>query len=285
VTALASAQRPWTATIACAEEKWRRKKDKGGGGGAGKGKIAVWGAVESCVDEDGGGESRLQALGARSETSQSDEEDAVAGILVSSSPTPIISPPPAPSTGKRATTLLGSAMAMDGINLAASIADLLILAKNVIEYIRDVSEATEQKQLLLQEIIATRELLAKLDRYSTESKWEETMYALNKRQGPLDQLGGLFKRMEATLKPPSGKVAKSAKALVWPFAKGEVTLFLTRLERIKALLNIALQNEHLFLLIPPISNGRVLAEAIKAGVDSLADMLQGKPPLRDQKDS
>jgi len=130
---------------------------------------------------------------------------------------------------------------MEGIGLAASIANLL-------EFAKVVYEATEEKQALLQEVVATRDVLAKLHRYSNKSKWKETIDALKRRQGPLEQLSAVLKRIEPKLAPPTGKWSKSAKALVWPFAKGEVTLLITRIERIKALLNIALQNEHLYAM-------------------------------------
>jgi len=137
---------------------------------------------------------------------------------------------------------------MEGIGLAASLANLLEFAKVVIEYMKDVYEATDEKQALLQEVVATRDVLAKLHRYSNKSKWKETIDALKRRQGPLEQLSAVLKRIESKLAPPTGKWSKSAKALVWPFAKGEVTLLITRIERIKALLNIALQNEHMYAM-------------------------------------
>ena len=168
---------------------------------------------------------------------------------------------------------------MEGIGLAASITNLLEFAKDVIQYMKDVYEATEQKQMLLQEVDATREVLARLNRYSTESKWKETMDALMRRQGPLEQLSAVFKRIESKLKPPTGKWSKATKALIWPFTKGEVALLLTRIERIKALLNIALQNEHLFVIFSAFSNCRALTEAIQASVNELGDVMKGKSAI------
>jgi len=138
---------------------------------------------------------------------------------------------------------------MEGIGLAASISNLLELSKNVIECMKDVYEATQEKQMLVQEVIGTRDVLAKLDRYSKEDKWKQTFEALTRRQGTIEQLSNVFKRMEAKLKPPRGKWSKAANALIWPFAKGEVAILLTRIERMKTLLNLALQNEHFCLLI------------------------------------
>jgi hypothetical protein len=54
---------------------------------------------------------------------------------------------------------------MDGIGIAASIVDPLEFAKIVIEYMKDVYEATEEKRMLLGEVIAARDLFAKLNRY------------------------------------------------------------------------------------------------------------------------
>ena len=119
---------------------------------------------------------------------------------------------------------------MEGTGLATSITNLLEFAKVVIEYMKDVYEATEEKQALLQEVVAMRDALAKLHRYSNESKWKETIDALKRRQGPLVQLSAVLKRIECKLKPPTGKWSTAARALVWPFAKGEVTLLITCIE-------------------------------------------------------
>lgn len=145
--------------------------------------------------------------------------------------------------------LIHQTKAMESKGLAASITNLLELAKNAIDYMKDVYEATQEKQMLLQEVIATRDVLAKLDLYSKEDKWKQTIEALNRRQGPVEQLTSVLKRLVAKLKPPSGKWSKAVNALIWPFAKGEVGIFLTRIERIKTLLNLALHNEHLCFLV------------------------------------
>jgi len=171
-------------------------------------------------------------------------------------------------------------MGIEGIDLRASICSLIEAAKTVIDYMKDVYEATEEKKRLLEEVLATRDILTKLDCHSNEEKWKKTMEALSRRQGPLEQLNGVLKRMDAKLRPPKGKWSTAAKALIWPFAKGEVSLFLSRIERIKTLLNLALQNEHLFsIIMSTVSNRRAVTEAIKASIESLVDMLKGKPVL------
>jgi hypothetical protein len=45
--------------------------------------------------------------------------------------------------------------------------------------------ATDEKNSLLQEVIATRDRLAELNRYSAEEKWKDMMDILSIRQGLL----------------------------------------------------------------------------------------------------
>jgi hypothetical protein len=59
--------------------------------------------------------------------------------------------------------------------------------------------------------------------------------------------------------------------LLWPFGKEEINNLLSKIERIKHLFNLALQNENLCLQLMPFVNFRALVKAIKDDMKSVND--------------
>ena len=134
------------------------------------------------------------------------------------------------------------------VNWKVSIFVLRSIFKAVIEFIYDGNDASKEKNDLLQETIATQPVLSQLKCRVNDKQCQATIAVLNMPQGPFDLFMIILKSLEAKLKPPSSKWSKGTKSLTWPFTKGEVDTFLSRLQRIKELLDFALQNEHMFLL-------------------------------------
>ena len=65
--------------------------------------------------------------------------------------------------------------------------------------------------------------------------------------GPFDQLKLELKRMATKLEPPSGMFKKADKVLRWHFSKDDVKKHFDRIERIKSLLQLGLNNNNRFL--------------------------------------
>ena len=89
--------------------------------------------------------------------------------------------------------------------------------------------------------------------------------------GPLDQLHQAFKRIVTKIEPADG-IRRLGKQIKWKFEKTEVDEILTRIERLKSLINLALAND-LFQLSLAIKSelGKVddVMFGIRAGVTSL----------------
>jgi hypothetical protein len=148
--------------------------------------------------------------------------------------------------------------------------------KTVIDYIKDVKHANEEQKKLLDEVVATQLVLARLDSYANDDDWKDTMEALVAPRGPLDQLKLELKRMETKLKPPTGRFSKAGKALVWHFGKDDVKKHFDCIERIKTLLTLALHNNHRSAPFKSLSNIRELTKALKEDMGSVKEMLKGK---------
>lgn len=131
---------------------------------------------------------------------------------------------------------------------------LLHHTKTVIDYLRDVKDANKDQKNLLDELVATQTVLAQLDHHANDNDWKETMAALVATGGPFDQLKLELKCMKSKLKPTTGMLSKAVDALGWHFAKDGVKKHFDRIERIKALLHLALQNNHRLVPFKTSSN-------------------------------
>ena len=121
---------------------------------------------------------------------------------------------------------------------------LLDHTKTVIDYINDVRNSSQDQKNLLDELVATQIVLGQLDAHVNDEDWKETMDVLGAIGGPFDQLKLELKRMKRKLEPPTGKLSRAGKALLYHFSKDDLKKHFDRIERIKSLLQLAVQNNH-----------------------------------------
>jgi len=135
---------------------------------------------------------------------------------------------------------------MDGLSGAASIIAVVQIAGSVITYLNDVKNAPKECRKCVVEISNSNTLLLKLDLWLSESNSEDPRYveALATKDGPLDQYKQALQHL-LTKVEPKNKVQKLANVLTWNFIKEEVAGVLARMERLKSLVSIALEMDHL----------------------------------------
>jgi len=137
---------------------------------------------------------------------------------------------------------------MDGLSGAASIVAVVQIAGSVITYLIDVKDAPKECRKCAVEISNSNTLLLKLqDRLSEASSqepWYVEIQALAVKDGPLDQYKQALQHLLVKIQPKS-KVRTIAKVLTWNFIKEDVANTLARMERLKSLVGIALQMDHL----------------------------------------
>jgi len=137
---------------------------------------------------------------------------------------------------------------MDGLSGAASIIAVVQIAGSVITYLNDVKNAPKECRKCVVEISNSNTLLLKLDLWLSESNSEDPWYvevhALAIKDGPLDQYKQALQHL-LTKVEPKNKVQKLANVLTWNFIKEEVAGVLARMERLKSLVSIALEMDHL----------------------------------------
>jgi hypothetical protein len=123
---------------------------------------------------------------------------------------------------------------------------LLDHIKTVIDYINDVKNASKDQKALFDDLVSLQTVLAQLDSNASanDEDWKETMGALSTTGGAFDQLKLELNRMKTKLEPPTGKLGRAGKALGWHFNKDDAKKHFDRIERIKGLLQLALENNH-----------------------------------------
>ncbi|OCL01945.1 hypothetical protein AOQ84DRAFT_305678 [Glonium stellatum] len=137
---------------------------------------------------------------------------------------------------------------MDGLSAAASIITVVQIAGAVITYLSDVKDAPKECKTCRIEASFSNALLLRLEDHLSGSNstepWFADVQALTRKDGPLDQyrlaLEGLLAKIE-----PKSKLRKALNVLLWKSVKDDIARVLMRMERVKTLVTIALELDHL----------------------------------------
>ncbi|KAH5034899.1 hypothetical protein HBI75_092960 [Parastagonospora nodorum] len=136
---------------------------------------------------------------------------------------------------------------MDPMSATASVIAILQLSAKVLSYLNDVKDTSKGRVQCAIEASNLHSLLTNL-RFRLEDghghqPWFSAVQALAVENGPFDQ----FKQALETLQTKityGGRLKKAREALLWKFKKEEVDAILARMERLKTLVEIALQMDH-----------------------------------------
>lgn len=137
---------------------------------------------------------------------------------------------------------------MDPLSITVNIITVLQLTSKVIEYLNDVKNAPKDGARFAIEASNLYNLLVTL-RYRLEEgrsneAWYTAVRSLGVQNGPLDQYKHALEQLQRKIMSESG-LGKIGSALLWKFNKEEVASVLSRMERLKTLIQIALEMDHL----------------------------------------
>lgn len=137
---------------------------------------------------------------------------------------------------------------MEAVGLTASITQLVAATTKAIRYINDVKNAPRERATLLLEATTLLALLTslgyKVEVSRTTDPWFENVRSLGLPNGPLAQFKEAMVELARKLKPESG-MKKVGKALVWTLDKKDIDGILAKIERLKNLVSLAVQNDNL----------------------------------------
>ncbi len=135
------------------------------------------------------------------------------------------------------------------VGLAASILQIINTTAQIIQYLKDVREAPEERAQIQREADSLLGLLKSLrdrvEHANQKDPWYVQICSLEGQGGPLDQYQSAMIALAKKLKPESG-VKKLEKRLLWTFDKKQIKATLVLIERLKSLISLALQGDHLY---------------------------------------
>lgn len=139
---------------------------------------------------------------------------------------------------------------MDPVSVTASIIAILQLSSKVLGYLNNVKDASKDRAKCAIEASNLNSLLVslrfRLEEGSFNEPWYSAVQALGVKNGPLDQFKQALEQLQAKI-TDGGRLKKLSSALMWKFSKEEVTGILARIERLKTLVQVALQMDHLLV--------------------------------------
>lgn len=137
---------------------------------------------------------------------------------------------------------------MDPLSVTASIIAVLQLSAKVLSYLNDVKDASNDRADCAVEASSLYSLLLnlrfRLEGGDASQPWYVAVRALAVENGPLDQFKQALETLQVRM-TDGGRLKKAGEALMWKFKKEEVAGILARMERLKTLVEIALQMDHL----------------------------------------
>ena len=137
---------------------------------------------------------------------------------------------------------------MDPLSISASVIAVLQLTGTVLQYLNCAGNASDERRKVYSELCGTRNMLYILHSQATKPQLDDscssTMQSLCIAEGPLDQYKAALERLAEILKPSRG-ISKVTTAISWSFKAKEAKDLLDSIERLKTLLSLARQNDHM----------------------------------------
>lgn len=143
-------------------------------------------------------------------------------------------------------SVYGARFAMDPLSITAGIIAILQLTTKVIEYIEAVKDAPKERNQCAIEasnlIFLLTTLKCRLQERSSNERWYAEVRKLCEEHGLLNQykLG-----LEQLLAKTQGGMRMAGHSMLWQFIKKDVMETLARIERLKTLVQIALEMDHM----------------------------------------
>ncbi|KAL8811242.1 MAG: hypothetical protein Q9223_007574, partial [Gallowayella weberi] len=164
---------------------------------------------------------------------------------------------------------------MDPLSVTASIIAVLQLSAKVLSYLNDVNDASKGRAQCAIEAYNLHSLLlnlkVRLEEEDASQPWYIAVRGLAVENGPLDQFKQALEMLQAKM-TDGGRLKNAGEALIWKFKKEEIASTLARMERLKTLIEIALQMDH-FKLSQAIKDDtdflRTHVPVLQSGVDMI----------------
>ena len=143
--------------------------------------------------------------------------------------------------------LTGSMESITIVGIVAAVVQLIDVTSKAVNYLNDVKDAPKDRAKLAREATNLLSLFTEL-RYRVEETtstdpWFAGLRSLGGEGGPLMEFKSAMEAVVHKLAPAAP--ANFRKVLCWTLDKKEIDAILSRIERLKSLVGLALQHDHL----------------------------------------
>jgi hypothetical protein len=139
---------------------------------------------------------------------------------------------------------------MDPLSITLSIIALLNLTKDVVLYIKEAKDASDERKKFVRETASLSGMLNTLLDFINEedqnSPWLYAVSDLIARDGIFDQYTLALQLLKNKIAPKAG-VRKLGQALLWKHVKEDICSLLSQIERLNILVGIALDLDHMLV--------------------------------------
>jgi len=138
------------------------------------------------------------------------------------------------------------------MDATASIIAVIQVTGTLVTLLRSASQAPSDRRKLLLEANTLLALLTSLqdfvalDDAKHHPDWRRSVSQLETPNGPFDQYRTSLEDLRRKISPQH-KLQKTVQTLLWKFTKEDVTDLLSRIERMKSLVVIALEMDHTYV--------------------------------------
>jgi hypothetical protein len=137
---------------------------------------------------------------------------------------------------------------MDPLSITLGITALLALAKEVVLFVREAKDASDERNRFVRETSSLSGMLNTLVEFVNEEDpsgpWLHAVSGLLGQSGPFERFSLALRQLKNRITPVSG-MRKLGQTLVWKQIKDDVKSLLSQLERLKTLVGIALELDHM----------------------------------------
>jgi hypothetical protein len=137
------------------------------------------------------------------------------------------------------------------IGLVASVGQLIAATANLIRYMNDVKEAPRDQARLALEcanlVAFLTEFRYAIDDLDFKDPHLTGIQLLAGKNGALEQLTEAVNALYDRLRP-GRRAGRIVKAVIWPLQKQDVDGILSRIERLKSLITLHRQGDHLYVI-------------------------------------
>ncbi|KAK0215874.1 hypothetical protein EDD85DRAFT_444625 [Armillaria nabsnona] len=144
---------------------------------------------------------------------------------------------------------------MEAVGFASALISLVDATVTVISYLNDIKNAPAERTQLLKELTSLNIFLGTLNslvQIATEpdastDEWLATVRALDVPDGPFRQLNSLLEDLKRKLAPEMHRTftTRLAERIMWKFSKEDVEDMLKKVARVKSLVMVAVQQDHM----------------------------------------